>query len=227
MTDPELVLLPYERGCWWQFLYAFENGLRRYRITNAGVLSQCAAVDSDRKSRQRDDALDLRRECQLAFYHPIVKWFDADSVARQNQFSLLRIPKRDGKHSLEVSKKVLAIFLVQMHENLGVAVGLETVASIDQHPSQALIVIYLAIVNDPYRAIFVMNRLVTAFEIDNRQATHSEDNVSILEKAMVVRPPMNDGIGHAMYIVQTVTATVVFPDYAYDAAHNESLMANS
>jgi hypothetical protein len=98
-------------------------------------------------------------------------------------------------------EEVLTVFFVQMHENFGVAVGLEAMAAVDQHPSQALIVVYLAIVNDPYGAIFVMNRLVTAFEIDNRQAPHSEDNVSILEKAMVVRPPVNDGIGHAMYIV--------------------------
>jgi len=114
-----------------------------------------------------------------------------------------------------------------MNENFGVALGLEAMAAIDQHTSQALIVIYLAIANDPYRAIFIMNRLVAAFEIDNRQATHSQNDVTILEKAMVIWPPMDDCIGHAMHIIYAETATVVFSDYAYYAAHDLSLMANS
>jgi hypothetical protein len=52
-----------------------------------------------------------------------------------------------------------------------------------------------------------MNRLVATFKIDNGQATHAENDIAILKETMVIRPAVNNGISHAVHVVNIVLLT--------------------
>src|SRR5439155_18392030 len=59
-------------------------------------------------------------------------------------------------------------------------------------------VVNLAVEDDPDRAVFVVNRLMSARQIDNAQAPHPERDAGLDEHTFVVRSAMTDDVAHAM-----------------------------
>src|SRR5437016_14471187 len=69
-------------------------------------------------------------------------------------------------------------------------------ASFELFP-QLSIVVNLAIENDPRRSIRIMDRLMAALQIDNREAAHREADAGAKIKSVVIRSSMADRVVHA------------------------------
>jgi hypothetical protein len=59
------------------------------------------------------------------------------------------------------------------------------------------VVVDLAIENDPGSAILIVNRLLSALQIDDRQTAHSQSNCLIEVETVVVRSTVTDSRAHA------------------------------
>src|SRR4051812_3345232 len=64
--------------------------------------------------------------------------------------------------------------------------------------SQRFEIVDLAIEHDPYGAIFVMYRLVTAIEVDDTEAAHSDNRIRRHVVTVIIGPAMHHGIAHRL-----------------------------
>ena len=92
----------------------------------------------------------------------IVERLLAQTVARQKQFLPARIPDCKRKHAAQMLHAVRAILLIQMHNDLGVALRREHMPARQQRRAQLTVVIDLAIKRNPDRAILIRQRLMAA-----------------------------------------------------------------
>ena len=83
-----------------------------------------------------------------------------------------------------------------MDQRFGIAVGSKPVPGANQIAAKLLIVIDFAVEHDPYRTVFIRNRLMTGVEIDNAQAPHADRAIAIYVIAFVIRTAMPDRIAH-------------------------------
>ena len=109
---------------------------------------------------------------------------------------------------------VVAVLLVQVHEDLGVRARLEAVAEVFQAPAQRLVVVDLAVEDGHERAVLVGDRLMAALDVDDAQAAHAQPHVVVEVKALVVRASVAQHLGHAPH-----DALVGPAHHAADAAH--------
>ena len=65
---------------------------------------------------------------------------------------------------------MLALLLVEMDDDFGVALGDEAVPGCHQPVAELLEVVDLAVLHHPHRAIFVGNRLMAAGDVDDAQS---------------------------------------------------------
>src|SRR4051795_8412517 len=85
-----------------------------------------------------------------------------------------------------------------MDDDLGVRVGFEAMSARLQGAAQLEVVIDLAVEYHPYRAIFVVNRLMAAAQIDDAQAPHRQTDTRLAKRAAVVRTSPHERAVHAV-----------------------------
>src|SRR3984893_928531 len=83
-----------------------------------------------------------------------------------------------------------------MDNYLGVATGAEGVAERRELCHQWLKIIDFAIVDDANRPVFIVERLITRREVDDREPAVTEPNSRRIMKAVTVRSAMVENIGH-------------------------------
>src|SRR5881275_3181542 len=108
---------------------------------------------------------------------------------------------------------------VQMQDGFRVALGGERVAARDQTAPQLRVVVDLPVEHDHRRPILVEDRLVTAREVDDAEATHAQADGTVYVDALVVGAPMPDGVAHLPNHGRGDGMSRVAMDDADDAAH--------
>ena len=83
----------------------------------------------------------------------------------------LGVPQSEREHPLKEVDQGVAVFFVEVEKDLGVAPGSKTVPL--QAGAQLVAVVDLAVEDDD-RAVFVGDRLVTAWDVDDAQSTNTE-----------------------------------------------------
>ena len=128
-----------------------------------------------------------------------VKRFDAQTVAPENQFALASIPNCEGKHAAKFFDETLAIFLVEMKDNLRVRSGAEGMAALFEFGAQFAGVIGFPVVGDPGLAIRAGHGHAPAIaQVDDGEArVHQEARCEFLN-ALAVRTAVFHGGGHAV-----------------------------
>src|SRR6476620_12231344 len=116
---------------------------------------------------------------ELAVKDAVVEWLLAESVAGEDQFFLMRVPQSDREHSIQVLYKRVAVFFIQVRDDLGVRLRDKSVAFRLELTSHAAIVVQLAILHGDHALVFVEYRLVARGEIDDREPSHSESDVRV------------------------------------------------
>src|SRR3990172_8764586 len=101
-----------------------------------------------------------------------------------------------------------------MKNDLGVAPGREAMAAAGELLAQRAVVVDLAVQDEPQRAVFVGERLLAAFEVDDAQAAEAQAGVGAREEAVAVRAAVAEGGRHPAEERRVVEARE-----AADAAH--------
>ena len=141
-------------------------------------------------------AFQLAGEVEAGARLRVVKRLLAEAIAHQQDLLLLRIPDAVREHAAQLVQAVGAFLFIEVDDGFGVAVGAEAMALGDELLAQFLVVVDLAVEDDPDAAVFVGDRLVTGAEIDDAEAAHADAAGPVGVDAFVIRPAMADEVGH-------------------------------
>ena len=83
---------------------------------------------------------------------------------------------------------MLAMFLIQVDQNLGVAGSLQMMAFAFELPAQFLVVVNFSIEGYLDGLIFIAQRLGSACEIDDAEAAVTESDIRVEEGAVAIGP---------------------------------------
>src|SRR5205823_8199219 len=106
------------------------------------------------------------------------------------------VPDRDREHAAEPAREVVAVLLVQVDEDLGVAARAEAVAGGLELPPELLVVVDLAVLDDVDGAVLVRDRLVARLEVDDREPAGGERDAAVEERPVAVGPAMPQRRAH-------------------------------
>ena len=154
------------------------------------------AVDLGPEAREREDRLHLAREHPLAGVTRIVQRLHPEPVPGQEETALPPVVDGEREDPPQQGDHLLAGFLVQVDEDLGVRGAAEAVAAALQLGGELPVVVDLAIVDDPDAPILVAHRLVAGGrQVDERQAAVHELAPLVRPMALAVRAPMGEQRG--------------------------------
>src|ERR1700754_425033 len=166
----------------------------------------------------QQQSAELRTKDQLPVHQRIQQRLLPDPVAREKQLLGPLVPDRKRKHAAQVLRTINAPLIVSMNDRFGVAVGVELVTELFQLLAQFEVVVDLAVEDDPRGTVLVVNRLLTAFQVDDREPAHPEANGAINVKTVVVRPAMANRVAHARQQL-FVNRLAVVSNESNDATH--------
>ena len=170
--------------------------------------------------RMQKQGAEFRTEDQLTINLRVKQWLLADPIAREKQFLRALVPNRKRKHAAQVIRTIGAILIVGVNDRFGVAVGVERVAEFLQFLAQFAVVVDLAVENDPGGAILVVNGLLPALQIDDREASHAQPDGIVEVEAVVVWSPMTNGGAHPRHEGLVNSQTIV-SNYANNSTHKK------
>src|SRR5207302_7375094 len=124
-------------------------------------------VEVDLPTRQRAE---LGGKRQLSVDVTVVERLDPEAVAREDEPLPRCIPDRNGEHSAQPLRERIAVLLVEVEQDLRVAVRAKAMAGALELLSQLAVVVDLAVLDDVDRPVLVADRLVARVEVDDREA---------------------------------------------------------
>jgi hypothetical protein len=86
-----------------------------------------------------------------------------------------------------------------MHDNFRIAMRMETMPELRQLCHQRLKVVDLTIEDDSDRAIFIKQRLLSAFQINNRETSVTKTHAWLEMRTSLIRPAMKKYAVHSLY----------------------------
>src|SRR5262249_16769726 len=198
LLDGLLALLDDQARSGRQGADAGKEGARAGHVLRGEIRRQLPLVERARTAGMLEQRFDLGGEREVASAARVVEGLHAGAVAGQDQAAPADIEDGDREHAVQILEDALAFLLVEMSDDLAVAVALEGMAARHQAVGELAIVVDLAVEDHPYRAVFVRDRLVSAVEIDDREPAEAEDDVARLLEALLVRPARALDIAHAL-----------------------------
>src|SRR5690606_29398702 len=149
----------------------FKDGLVVGDVTEAEIVLHRRWIDRSIKSRMFLQRLEFRAKNNLTTSeYCIVERLDAEPVPRQEQRFGTTVPQRECEHSVETIEAALAPLLPGMHDYLGIASGAEYVTLSYEFLGKLPEIVDLTVVRYDDGFIFVIERLLAALEVDDRQA---------------------------------------------------------
>src|SRR5215212_9566939 len=117
--------------------------------------------------------LDFRTEKEQAVGDCVEERVDAEVIASEEQGLLLAVVNNKSKLPVDLVQEVDAFVFIQVQQDFDVAVSAEDVSFLLKRVSELAIVVDLAVAEKDERAVFAVDRLVAAGEIDNAQASEA------------------------------------------------------
>ena len=116
------------------------------------------------------------------------------------------VPDRDGVHAFELDPGVVTPDRIGCKDSFRIALGVKPVASCFEVGAQLSVIEHLAIEDDGISSRRVVNRLVAADHINDRQAAHAHAEIFVDQVSMIIRAAMTNSIalpcdvafGHAL-----------------------------
>ena len=179
-----------------EFAHILEDGHRRRDRVERQKALDGIEVDSPLEARLPEERLQLRPERELVVGQAVVQRLDPEAVASENQAVTARVPDRDREHAAQRMHKIEAPLLVQVYENFGVAVGREPVPCLLEFPTESPVVVDLPVLHHAVPPIFVRDRLVAVFEVDDREPPHGKADGPVDRDAFAVRPSIRQRPAH-------------------------------
>src|SRR3989442_3739261 len=111
-----------------------------------------------------------------------------------------------------------SVLIVSMNDGFCVAFFIKGVAKLLQLFAKFAVVIDLAIESNPGSALLIGDRLLAAFQIDDRQPSHAQAHTLVEVEAVIIRAAMFYRLAHSGE-KRLVHEGVVILDDAYNATH--------
>ena len=139
----------------------------------------------------------LGGEGKLAVDRAVVQRLDSEAVACEHQTSPPCVPDRDCEHAPQTVDEPVAVLLVEVQQDLRIAVGAEAMAPFPLEVApQFAVVVDLAVLDDVERPVLIRDRLIARLEIDDREPPRRERDLSVAEFAEAVRAAMDERGAH-------------------------------
>src|SRR6266700_778120 len=104
----------------------------------------------------------------------VKKWFLPDAIAGDKQLSRPSVPDCERKHAPQMLRAIATVTIVGVNDRFGIAIGVESVAQLFQLFAQLAIVVNLTVENNPGSPVLIMDWLLSALQIDNRESPHAQ-----------------------------------------------------
>ena len=95
---------------------------------------------------------------------------DADAIPREQYNPLGEIEQHEGKLTLEMGEQILAVLLVEMHNQLAVATAAKNVSARLKLSLALRVIEQLAVADHNDGVVFVEDRLLAVTQSDNAEA---------------------------------------------------------
>src|SRR5580704_15769687 len=177
---------------------ALEHGGRRDQPRKGEHLVEAGEVDPPLHRRVPEDSLDFGGKYERAAAYRIMQRADAEWVAHQNQTPAAVVTHGRSELAVETVNEFDAFLLVEVQQDLHVAAAAETVSpSLQLHP-QLRCVEDFPVADEAHRAVLVAHGLVTARQVDNREAAEAQGDRTLDVVAAIVRAPVHLDRAHGL-----------------------------
>ena len=180
----------------WQALDAPEERPISGDVTDVHRQMEARLVEFALDEPAREHRLGFGPECQHAVPDRVHQGLHPERVPDQEELAARPVEQGEGEDPVEPGRERDPLVLVEVGQDLGVAVGPQLVAAGQHHVPKLGVVVDLAVVDDDDRAIFVGHRLRTARHILDGQPAVAEMDVPVAVEALAVRSPVGDRVGH-------------------------------
>src|SRR5262249_12568301 len=124
-----------------------------------------------------EQSLNLARESENVPGSGVIQRLFAKAVPRQKQLAAHAVQNGEGEHAVESARQVLSPGLIAMDQDFRIRMtGMETVAFPFELGTQLGMIVDFAVVGDPDRARCIRHRLLSAGDVQNREAAMTEMN---------------------------------------------------
>src|SRR5438128_2453790 len=106
------------------------------------------------------DGLNLRAEEKCLSVPVIVEGFDTETIASRKQTPVSPVPDCEGEHTAQILHAISPVLLIQVDNGFGVALCAIAVTATFEIPPQLLVVVNLAVEDNPGILVFVRNGLM-------------------------------------------------------------------
>src|SRR5262249_37826942 len=141
--------------------------------------------------------LDLRTEEKRIRSSTIVKWLDAQPVARDEERLFFAVPDGECEHAPKVVNAFASMLFVEVNNRFCIRIGPVSVAALLESLTQLRMVINFAIEDDPNGPIFVAEGLVSAGDVNNAEPAHPDGGWAVGIYAFIVWAAVRHGGAHA------------------------------
>jgi len=194
----EAALAPVEEAAGAELSDAGDEGMGLGDVVEREVVGKGFGVEVAEDGGVVEEDLEFGAEDELLLVLVVVKRFDADAVADEEEFLEAEVPDGEGEHAAEFFEAGGAPLAVGLEDDFGVAVGAEAVAEGGEFVTEGGEVIDLAVEDDDGLAVFGEDGLVAAGKVDDFEADGAEGEGGIGPGALLVGAAVGDGAGHRL-----------------------------
>src|SRR5207248_2260311 len=200
--------------------HASQNAVRVRDAEQMEIFAERRRIDIGRDSRISEEALHFRCEEQVLAIRKVIQRFDAKAVTSEKHLLLALVPDREREHAVDRLEEALPLLKVQVKQDFGVGTRAKAVAARAQRARQLAVIVALAVVSDPNRAILARHRLMARRgQFDAREPTMDPPDAAAQHQPAIVRPAMGDQLGHAAEQARIGDSAATELKYARYAAH--------
>jgi alpha-L-fucosidase len=127
----------------------------------------------------------------------------------------------EGEHAPQVIHAVSTLFFIKVDYDFGVSLCFEVVTATLKLGAEIEKVVDLTIENHPDGSVFVKDWLLTARQINNAEAAHSEGDITLDKDAFGIRTTVNDGFTHAVNESRVDLFTTIGIDHSGNSTHSK------
>jgi hypothetical protein len=222
LLDAEIAALDHEPVPGRQLAHAGERRHRRREIAEGEVRGDRLVIEADLDHPARQQALELGSEHEPVAATGVVERLDPHPVASEHGAPAFGVDHRDRELASQVLGERVAVLLVEVREDLGVAAAVEPMPSQLELRTDLVVVVELAVLRSPDGLVLIGERLVAARQVDDAQSTRAKGVARPHLQPAVVGSPMLHRIGHRRKRLghcDVAPGAVVDLDHSADSAH--------
>src|SRR5437762_3196671 len=159
-------------------------------------MMQCLRLDVAADIVVNQQRAEFGPKDELAIHLRVQQRLFADAIAGVEQLLRALVPDRKHEHATQMFWTITTVAVPRVHYRFCIAVGVENVAELFQFLAQLAIVVDLAVEDDPRGVILIVDWLLAALQIDDREAAHAQAHWTIEIESALIGTAMTNRFAH-------------------------------